>query len=197
VGLRWPQPLRHPGAGVVRLHQVIAPCGDLLLLRARPRLRARVHQDLHLLPVPGQGVGQRPRVGQAPGRPRRDRLHRPGQRIRVVCRPRRVGGHLRAVRADRRAGVLRPLDRPDPHPVHRRGPRRRLLVGAVDAPSRGQPHPGSRRSPPGPALLRGVGGRQHRHRPPAGGPRRVRSRPAGPHHLQPVHDPASSGRAPR
>ena len=35
----------------------------------RPRVRARVHQDLHLLPVSGQGVAERARVGQTPSPP--------------------------------------------------------------------------------------------------------------------------------
>ena len=55
-----------------------------------PRLRGRVHQDLHLLPVSGQGVGQRPRVGQTPSRPGRRRLHGAGQRVRRLRRARRV-----------------------------------------------------------------------------------------------------------
>ena len=35
------------------------------------RFRAGVHQDLHLLPLPNQGVAQRPRVRQTPGHPSR------------------------------------------------------------------------------------------------------------------------------
>ena len=34
--------------------------------------------------TPGQGVGQRARVGQASSRPRAPRLHRPGQRVRQL-----------------------------------------------------------------------------------------------------------------
>jgi hypothetical protein len=40
------------------------------------RLRPGVHQGLRLLPVSGQGLGQRARVGQASGHPCRDRVHR-------------------------------------------------------------------------------------------------------------------------
>ena len=58
--------------------------GDLLLLRVGSRLRARVHQDLHLLPVSGQGVDQRPRVGQAPSRPGRHQLPGAGRRVRCL-----------------------------------------------------------------------------------------------------------------
>ena len=45
-------------------------------------VRARVHQDLRLLPLPGQGLGQRPRVGQAAGPARRDRVQRTVQWVR-------------------------------------------------------------------------------------------------------------------
>ena len=48
------------------------------------RVRAGVHQDLRLLPVSGQGLGQRPRVGQAAGPPGRDRVHRAVQRVRLL-----------------------------------------------------------------------------------------------------------------
>jgi len=41
------------------------PAGDVcLFLCLGRRFRAGVHQDLHLLPVPDQGVAQRPRVGK-------------------------------------------------------------------------------------------------------------------------------------
>ena len=46
------------------------------------RLRRRVHQGLLLLPLSGQDLGQRARVGQTAGRPGRDRLHRAVQRVR-------------------------------------------------------------------------------------------------------------------
>ena len=41
---------------------------------------------MHLLPLPGQDLDQRPRVGQTPGPPRRHRFHRAVQRF---CRHRR------------------------------------------------------------------------------------------------------------
>ena len=57
----------------------------------------RVHQDLHLLPLSGQGVGQRARVGQAAGAGRRDRRSpscptvSPPATIRPGCRPSATG----------------------------------------------------------------------------------------------------------
>ena len=57
-----------PRDSVVLVHQG-RPAGDVfLLLPLGRRLRAGVHQGLRLLPVSDQGVGQRARVGQAPGR---------------------------------------------------------------------------------------------------------------------------------
>ena len=76
------------------------------------RMGPRVHQGLHLLPVSGQGVGERARVGQAAGAGRRDRLHRAVQRIRLLRRPGRPAGHLRQVRSRYRAGVVRAVDGP-------------------------------------------------------------------------------------
>ena len=77
----------------------------------------RVHQDLHLLPLSGQGMGQRARVGQAAGAGRRDRLHRAVQRVRLLRGPGRPAGHLRPVRPRHRAGVVRAVDGPDPAPA--------------------------------------------------------------------------------
>ena len=58
------------------------------------------------------------------------------------------------------------------------------------------PHPGVRRPPPGPGVLRGAGGRQHRHRPPRAG--RGGVRPPGAAGRPPASSaPGSSGRAPR
>ena len=70
MGVRRHQPHRQPGAVSFEFTKAERRVGDLLLLRPRRRLRAGVHQDLHVLPVSGQGVGQRPRVGQTPSRPR-------------------------------------------------------------------------------------------------------------------------------
>ena len=46
-------------------------------------LRPGVHQGLHLLPVAGEGLGQRARVGQAAGPQDRVLLHRAVQRVRL------------------------------------------------------------------------------------------------------------------
>ena len=139
------------GVPVVLLHQG-RPAGDLLLLLPVGRgLRARVHQGLRLLPVPGQGLAQRPRVGQTPGQPR------PGSGspscptgsppaptppgLQAICD--RLGPGTIEVFFERwmsRAAAA----------VDRRRPGRRLLVGAVDAPDRGLPHHGLRRTPPRP-----------------------------------------------
>ena len=56
--------------------------------------RARVHQGLRLLPVSGQGVAQRARVGQAPSHPCWDRVRRPVQRVRCLRGPGGVAGDL-------------------------------------------------------------------------------------------------------
>ena len=58
------------------------------------RFRAGVHQDLRLLPVPDQGVAQRPRVGQTPGRQGGDRVFRVVQWVCQLCGSRRAAGHL-------------------------------------------------------------------------------------------------------
>jgi hypothetical protein len=50
----------------------------LLLLCVGRRLRPGVHQDLRLLPLSDQGLGQRARMGQAASPSPRDRLHRVG-----------------------------------------------------------------------------------------------------------------------
>jgi hypothetical protein len=58
------------------------------------RLRCRVHQGVRVFPVSGQGVDQRPRMGQAPVRAGRDRVHRTVQRVRLLRRPHCVAGDL-------------------------------------------------------------------------------------------------------
>ena len=76
--------------GVVRLDFVKGtPRRHLLLLHQRPRVRARLHQDLHLLPLSGQGLAERARMGQTSGR-RGYRLQRAGQRVRRLRRSRRL-----------------------------------------------------------------------------------------------------------
>ena len=78
------------------------------------QMGAGVHQDLQLLPVSGQGMGQRARVGQAAGGRRRDRFHRAVQRVRLLRGPGRPAADLRPVRPRHRAGVVRAVDGPDP-----------------------------------------------------------------------------------
>ena len=175
-----------------------APGRHLLLLHPRPRVRARVHQDLHLLPVSGQGLAQRARVGQTPSRPRRGSASprcptgspscAEPERLQAICDsfgPEHVQAFF-----DRWITRI-------PTPFTARGPRRRLLVGALDAPGRGVPHAGVRRPPPGPRVLRGARRRQHRHRPP-----RARSRWCSPARSarptqRPASRPGSSPPAPR
>ena len=56
-----------PGPPRYSLRQGRSAGQRLLLLHLGRRVRARVHQDVHLLPVSGQGVAERARVGQAAG----------------------------------------------------------------------------------------------------------------------------------
>jgi len=64
------------GDAAVELRQG-RPAGDLLLLLPVGRgLRPGVRQGLRLLPLPGQDLGQRARVGQAAGSQGQDRVHR-------------------------------------------------------------------------------------------------------------------------
>ena len=65
---------------------------------------------LHLLPVPGQGVAERARMGQTPGPPSLRPIYRTGQRLRNVRACRASPGHLRPFRAGRRPSLLRALD---------------------------------------------------------------------------------------
>ena len=119
--------------------------GDVLLLHLGPRFRGRVHQDLHLLSVSGQGVGQRARVGQMPSRSCRDRVHGVGQRVRDLRRPR---ARLQQI-CDRFGpadvqGFFDRWTRTIPTPFTASRSCRGVLVGAVDAPSRGVTHDGVR-----------------------------------------------------
>ena len=98
----------------------------VLRLRRRRRLRPVLPEVLLLLPLQRQAVPQRPRVGQTPSRQGRDRVHRAGQRVRHLRRPRRGAGDLRPARpgADRRAAAQVAGD--PAAPVHRGRPGRRL-----------------------------------------------------------------------
>jgi hypothetical protein len=80
----------------------------------------RVHQDLRVLPLSGEDLGQRPRAGQAAADPGRGGVHRAVQRVRPGRRPGRAAGRLRPARACRHPGVLRPVDGPDPGAADRR-----------------------------------------------------------------------------
>jgi hypothetical protein len=80
------------GVAAIGLSQ---PAGHvLLLLPLGPRLRSCVHQDLCLLPLSGQDLDQRARVGQTASGHGRYPVHRTVQRVRRHRRPGRVAGHL-------------------------------------------------------------------------------------------------------
>jgi hypothetical protein len=94
----------HPGQDFHRHATVVVlqgrPPGDLLLLlpvgcRFRPRLR----QGVCLLPLAGQGLAQRSRVGQTPGHQGRRRLHRTLQRVRRLPGSTSAAAHLRPARS--------------------------------------------------------------------------------------------------
>jgi len=70
-----------PGVSQLRVQQGGAAGRRLLLLRPRPRVWARLHQDLHLLSLSGQGVGERARVGEAAGRAHRRRVRVAQRRV--------------------------------------------------------------------------------------------------------------------
>ena len=63
-------------AAAVLLRQEGPPGHRLLLLLVGRELRPGIHQDLHLLPVAGENLGQRPRVGQAASTQDRPAVHR-------------------------------------------------------------------------------------------------------------------------
>jgi len=96
-----------------------------------------VHQDLQLLPLPDQGLGQWARMGQAASPSPRDRLRRAGRRVRLLRGPSSAAGDLRPARSGHHRGVLRTLDGAPAPATRRRRPGRRVLVGVVDAPGRG------------------------------------------------------------
>ena len=99
----------------------------LLLLHPRSRLGAGVHQDVRLRAVPGLGLPQRPRVGQAPGGQAGALLR--GARQRLSLLPPTPRRWLRSALASRRATSRRFLRRWQarlPSPFTRRGPPPRL-----------------------------------------------------------------------
>jgi hypothetical protein len=96
----------------VLLHQATTAGVGVLRLHLGHPGRPRVHQDLHLLPLPDQGLAQRSRTSQTAGTRGRDRLHRTVQRIRRHQRPGQAAGRLRQLHRRHRDGVVRTLDVP-------------------------------------------------------------------------------------
>ena len=125
-GVAHPAPLQPGDRGQLRLagplhgvHQLL-----LLLLRGR-RLRPVLPQVQHLLPLHRQAVHQRQRVGQAPGREGRDRVHRRWTTgsppcddvpaVQAICDslgPEHIDALLRKWLADPAQPVHRPRTRP-------------------------------------------------------------------------------------
>ena len=99
------------------------------------------------------------------------------QRLRFLHRSGRAAGDLRPARPGRDPGVRRTLVVDPAAAADRARPRRWLLVGAVDAPSRDLAHPGVRRTAAGTRVLRGLGRRQPRHRPPGADRADLQTRP--------------------
>ena len=114
------------------------------------------------LPVPGEALSQRPRVGEATAPPRSHPLREPRQRLPLLCRPDRAPGRLRCARSGRRAGLLRPLVASAAVADDHRGTRGRLRPSARHLPTRSQSDPGLRSSGAGPTLLRGGDPRESR-----------------------------------
>ena len=137
MGVQRQEPLDQTRCRELRLRQGGPPGRDVLLLRLRRRLRARLHQDLHLLPLSGKGVVERARVGQAPGRSRGRRLHRTLERLPVLSGP----GGLQAIcdrfGPDDIEAFFARWTAVIPTPFTEADRDRRVLLGAVDAPSRG------------------------------------------------------------
>ena len=141
---------RTPGVVYFDFMQRRAPGRDLLLLRPRPRVRPRLHQDLHLLPLPGQGLAERPRVGQAPGAQGGIHFTELANGFASCERPGRPPGHLRPLRTGRRPGLLRPLDRVHPDSVHQGRPARRATSGSCRCARSRSPGPWSSTTHGGP-----------------------------------------------
>jgi len=110
------------------------------LLPVGRRLRPGVCQGVRLVPLPGQGLAQRARVGQAAGSPRRDRLCRvvqmglPPAMTPRRCRPSVTGWDRPPQRVHLAVAVAAATA------LWRDRPRCRLLVGVLDAADRGLPH---------------------------------------------------------
>jgi hypothetical protein len=72
--------------------------------------------------LPGQGLAQRPRVGQTPSHQGRHRLHRAVQRIRRLRRLSRAAGHLRPARPGDHQRLCRTLAGSPTPSAHRHRP---------------------------------------------------------------------------
>ena len=181
MGLQRQEPLARAQAVVeLRLRQGGAPGRGLLLLHPRPRVRARLHQDLHLLPLPGQGVAATATSGPSA------RPAEPGIAVHAswptasppATSPRRSrpSATASAPMTSRASSTAGPRAIPTPFTAEdaAAGYFWELSMRQVEV----SPHPGLRRPPPGPGLLRGPRGRQHRHRPARRGPHGLR--PPGP-----------------
>ena len=83
-------PRRRPAAAYPWIVKSTGMVNHFYFYCRRRRLRPVLPEVLLLLPLQRQAVHQRPRVGQAPGRAGRDRVHRAGQRLRRLSptRPR-------------------------------------------------------------------------------------------------------------
>jgi hypothetical protein len=85
----------HPPHGVGPADGVHQP---LLLLPVGSGLGWRVLEDQRVCPVPDLDLAQRPHLGPTPVSSGGDRLHRPGQRVRLLQRPGAPATHLRPAR---------------------------------------------------------------------------------------------------
>ena len=108
----------------VLLRQEGPPGHGLLLLPVGRGLRPGVHQDLHVLPLAGENLGQRARVGQAAGPQDRVRLHRAVQRVRLGRGPGHAAADLRRAAARHDQRVLPALAGPAAAAAGRRRPGR-------------------------------------------------------------------------
>ena len=127
---------------------------------------AGLREGRDLPAVPGAGVFERPRVGQAAGAAGRARVHQPRQRLPGLRRSCAAPGDLRWARAGRRAALLRPVAGASALATDDRRPDGWLRASAEHLAARSQSHPGVRPAGPGPPLLRGGDPREPRPRPP-------------------------------
>lgn len=118
------------GGSPLRVSQGRSPRDRLLLLRVGRRVRTELPEVLLLLPLSGEALGERPRVGQTPARGRWDRLHLPRERLRGLRGSRTAPAHLRAsVPGEDHRPVRSPVCR-CPAAAHRCRSHRRLSTGS-------------------------------------------------------------------